>query len=202
MIHLNHTQLQVAGLLLTTLHSIYTPPVALDSRRSYHRPIWGLFSGPYWVFTLLSQHSPDLIPQLFCVGMPDDVMNIHPRTRFGGMALPSFHTLGIYYQLLYTIYGIILVTVFPPKVLSPGDLPFLATSDNILEHLERTKSNCFTIVPTFLHVWAQSEAALMFLKSMAWIVNHLSRSDYSVHLTSSDYRPFLVAPLLKNMHRL
>lgn len=88
------------------------------------------------------------------------------------MALPTFHILGIYSQLLYPVYGIVCSTVFPPKVLLPADQPFIPTPSNILDHLERTKSNWLLIIPALLHIWAQSEPAMNILRSLLSIVSN------------------------------
>lgn len=86
------------------------------------------------------------------------------------MALPAFHTLGLYSQLLQSIYGLISIGVFPPVVTSPNIQPVSPTSDNILDHLRRTHSTGLVIIPALLHVWAQSEDAIAQLKELVFIV--------------------------------
>ncbi|KAF9000290.1 putative nonribosomal peptide synthetase [Cyathus striatus] len=77
-------------------------------------------------------------------------INKYPALRIGAMALPAFHSLGFCAQVIYTVYGLICVSVFPPVVKSPDDQPCLPTSNNILEHLRRTGSNGLIIIPTLL----------------------------------------------------
>ncbi|KAG6901213.1 hypothetical protein C0995_015283, partial [Termitomyces sp. Mi166 len=46
-----------------------------------------------------------------------------PRLIMGCMALPAFHTLGLYMQLLNPIYGIVSITLYPPTATTPDLMP-------------------------------------------------------------------------------
>ncbi|RDB20739.1 Non-canonical non-ribosomal peptide synthetase FUB8 [Hypsizygus marmoreus] len=92
-----------------------------------------------------------------------------PRVRIAGMPLPSFHTLGIYAQVLYTLVGMSSVGVYPPLVTSKELLPMMPTPDNILDHTRRTKSNAMITIPALLQIWAQTQDAVDLLKSLYFV---------------------------------
>ncbi|KAG6888349.1 hypothetical protein C0995_009042 [Termitomyces sp. Mi166 len=92
-----------------------------------------------------------------------------PRVRIAGMMLPSFHTLGIYVQVFYTLFGLNSVGVYPPQVTSREMTPMLPTPENILDHTRRTKSNSMITIPTLLQVWAQSHEAVELLKTLFFV---------------------------------
>jgi hypothetical protein len=48
------------------------------------------------------------------------------------MALPHFHKLGIHVQILYTLYGMNCVGVYPPTVVLKESFPMTPTPTNIL----------------------------------------------------------------------
>ncbi|KAG5652631.1 putative NRPS-like protein biosynthetic cluster [Sphagnurus paluster] len=94
-----------------------------------------------------------------------------PRLVLGCMALPSFHTLGIFMQLLNPLYGIMSVTVYPPTATSPSLLPVIPSPENIIEHARLTHTTVLVIIPYLLLVWATSPEAIAFLKTMKLLVS-------------------------------
>ncbi|KNZ74034.1 Linear gramicidin synthase subunit D [Termitomyces sp. J132] len=92
-----------------------------------------------------------------------------PHLRIGAMMLPSFHTLGIYVQVLYPLFGLISVGVYPPQVTSREMTPMIPTPENILEHTRRTKSNSMMTIPALLQIWAQSIEAVDLLKTLYFV---------------------------------
>ncbi|KAG6831500.1 putative NRPS-like protein biosynthetic cluster [Tephrocybe sp. NHM501043] len=92
-----------------------------------------------------------------------------PRVRIAGMMLPSFHTLGVYTQILYTLVGVNSVGVYPPQVTSREATPMMPTPDNILDHTRRTKSNSMITIPALLQIWAQSQTAVDLLKTLEFV---------------------------------
>ncbi|KAG6906942.1 putative NRPS-like protein biosynthetic cluster [Tephrocybe rancida] len=92
-----------------------------------------------------------------------------PRVRIAGMMLPSFHTLGVYTQVLYTLVGVNSVGVYPPQVTSREATPMMPTPDNILDHTRRTKSNSMITIPALLQIWAQSPEAVDLLKTLEFV---------------------------------
>ncbi|KAF8054252.1 putative aminoadipate reductase [Lyophyllum atratum] len=92
-----------------------------------------------------------------------------PRVRIAGMMLPSFHTLGIYTQVLYTLFGMNSVGVYPPQVWTREGTPVMPTPDNILEHTRRTKANAMITIPALLQVWAQDPGAVELLKTLEFV---------------------------------
>lgn len=91
------------------------------------------------------------------------------------MALPAFHTLGIYSQVLYTLYGGTSLALYPPVTTSSDRIPMMPTPDNILEHTRRTKSNAIMTIPALLQIWGQSKEAVEFLKTLEFVVCPASR---------------------------
>jgi len=89
------------------------------------------------------------------------------------MALPSFHTLGIYMQVLNQLYGVESCSVYPPTALAKNLLPITPNPDNILDHARRTGSNMLVVVPALLQAWSQSPDAVDFLKTMEKVVRLL-----------------------------
>jgi hypothetical protein len=88
----------------------------------------------------------------------------------GGMSSPSFHTLGIYTQLLHPIYCLACVAVYPPTVFSSTDLPLIPSADNVLDHLRRTESKALVTIPATLQAWSHSQEAVDFLKTFVFVV--------------------------------
>lgn len=89
----------------------------------------------------------------------------------GCMALPAFHTLGVYMQLLNPLYGAVSIAVYPPTATEKHLLPVIPSPSNILEHTRRTKANSIIIIPTLLQIWAQSLDAVEFLKTLEYVVS-------------------------------
>jgi hypothetical protein len=89
----------------------------------------------------------------------------------GGMSSPSFHTLGIYTQLLHPIYCLACVAVYPPTVFSSTDLPLIPSADNVLDHLRRTHCEALVTIPATLQVWSHSQEAIDFLKTFVFVVS-------------------------------
>ncbi|KAG6853021.1 putative NRPS-like protein biosynthetic cluster [Blastosporella zonata] len=92
--------------------------------------------------------------------------DFRPRFLIGAMALPPFHTLGVYVQLLNPIYGIVSISVYPPTATASELSPVIPSPQNILHHSKLTKSTCIVIIPTLLQIWAQSPEAVKFLATL------------------------------------
>ncbi|PPR05125.1 hypothetical protein CVT24_010381 [Panaeolus cyanescens] len=89
-----------------------------------------------------------------------------PRIRMAAMHLPPFHTLGIYAQILFMLYGCTTIALYPPTAKRPDLLPTMPTPDNILDHIRRTKSNGVITIPTLLQVWAQDDMSIKLLSEL------------------------------------
>ncbi|KAF5371510.1 hypothetical protein D9615_009619 [Tricholomella constricta] len=87
----------------------------------------------------------------------------------GCMALPAFHTLGIYLQVLNPLYGIAPITLYPPTATTPELLPITPSPQNIIEHTKLTKSNAIIIIPTLLQIWSTSQETIEFLKTLEFL---------------------------------
>ncbi|KAF9000304.1 hypothetical protein BDQ17DRAFT_1427303 [Cyathus striatus] len=98
------------------------------------------------------------------------VINCTPALRVNAMALPAFHIFGFIVQVIYTVYGLICVSVFPPVVWNPEDQPCLPAPNNIFEHLQRTGSNGLFIIPTLLHGIAECPGGIETLRNLELVV--------------------------------
>ncbi|KAL4260475.1 Adenylate-forming Reductase [Pleurotus pulmonarius] len=91
----------------------------------------------------------------------------HPhQLALGTMALPSFHTLGVYMQLLVPIFAGVPACVYTPTMTSAFDMPVMPTPDNILEHARRVQCNILITLPTLLQIWSHSPSSVEYLKSL------------------------------------
>jgi len=94
--------------------------------------------------------------------------------RVGTASLPSFHTLGIYVQLLIPIASLSSVSIYPPtSFLDPSAAPIIPNPQNILNSVLKTKSNALVVVPSFLEQWAYSPDAINILKTLEYVVSHV-----------------------------
>ena len=93
-----------------------------------------------------------------------------PRLRMAAMHLPPFHAMGFQAQIILPLLGCTTVALYPPAVESPGLLPTLPTPDNILDHIQRTKSNALVTTPTFLQIWSRDQNAVDILSALQLVV--------------------------------
>ncbi|KAJ8509096.1 hypothetical protein ONZ45_g8704 [Pleurotus djamor] len=100
----------------------------------------------------------------------DMITHEHPKI-LGAMALPSFHTLGIYCQVLAPLFAVRPSSVYPPVKTSEASLPISPTPDNILDHTKRTNCDALIVIPTLLHYWSHSPESMEFLRSL-YIVSY------------------------------
>ncbi|KAJ7153103.1 putative aminoadipate reductase [Mycena crocata] len=87
----------------------------------------------------------------------------------GVMALPSFHTLGLYLQVLQPLSGNP-VALYPPTALSPAALPMMPSPNNILEHTRKTNCKTLLAIPALVSVWAASPDAVAYLATLSMVV--------------------------------
>ncbi|KAF9000302.1 hypothetical protein BDQ17DRAFT_1427302 [Cyathus striatus] len=88
-----------------------------------------------------------------------------PRLRFGAMAIPPFHFIGFLLQVVYPVYGLLSLSVFPPTVWHETDQPSPATAEDILLHLRRTNANGVVLIPMMLEGMANSLDNIEYLRS-------------------------------------
>ncbi|KAJ4474509.1 acetyl-CoA synthetase-like protein [Lentinula aciculospora] len=99
-----------------------------------------------------------------------DLRDHQVPVRVGAMALPPFHAFAFYAQFACALYSSLTVALYPPSVTESGMLPIIPTSDNVLVHLQRTKSNCLTVVPAMLQSWSRSDSDIDVLRSLEIII--------------------------------
>ncbi|OAX33021.1 acetyl-CoA synthetase-like protein, partial [Rhizopogon vinicolor AM-OR11-026] len=97
-------------------------------------------------------------------------INVPTPMRINVASLPSFHTLGIYIQLLMPIASLSSVSIYRPTSLhDPLATPIMPNAQNILDCILKTKSNSLTVVPFFLEHWASSPDAIDILKPLRYV---------------------------------
>ena len=115
------------------------------------------------------------------------------KWRVCPLSLPPFHHFGFFAQVIYAICGCICVSIFPPVVQKPEDLPMTATPDLVLKHAIRTKADVLFCVPTFLQAWAQSPEAVQALKKIPFVVRISHTATMSLN-TLQDFRWWTPSP--------
>ncbi|KAG2361463.1 putative aminoadipate reductase [Suillus spraguei] len=99
-----------------------------------------------------------------------DHINIPASIRVCAASLPSFHTLGTYFQLFIPITTLSSVSIYPPtSLLDPLATPVIPNSQNILDSVLNTKSNALIVVPAFVEQWALSPSAIDVLKTLEYV---------------------------------
>ncbi|KAG6834086.1 hypothetical protein H0H93_012056, partial [Arthromyces matolae] len=124
----------------------------------------------HWAaFRVLHRRSLDIHSDVSLAACVTEYRDHPVRIRIAGMMLPSFHTLGIYAQVLYTLFGLNSMAVYPPQVTSRDKTPLIATPENILDHTRRTKANAMITIPALLQVWGQSPESVDLLKNLIYV---------------------------------
>ncbi|KAJ7761118.1 putative aminoadipate reductase [Mycena metata] len=136
-----------------------------------------------------------------------------PTLRVGATMLPSFHTLGIYFQLLVPLVALCVTNVAPPVCPSNGSLPYVSSPASALEHARATGCNSIITIPAILEVWASNPDSVAFLRglSVVWfsggtlsapVGNELARSGIpltSVYGGTEFGAPVHTVPLAKDV---
>ncbi|KAF8121589.1 acetyl-CoA synthetase-like protein [Boletus edulis] len=92
---------------------------------------------------------------------------LDPPRRVGAMALPPFHSFGIFVQLYVPIGHLVTTVVYPPRTYNdPLSQPVIPTSDNMVEQLKRIDCNILMTVPALLEQMAASDEAIEVLKKI------------------------------------
>ncbi|KAJ3758360.1 acetyl-CoA synthetase-like protein [Lentinula raphanica] len=99
-----------------------------------------------------------------------DLRDHNVPIRIGAMALPPFHGYAFYAQFACALYCSLTVALFPPTHIDAISPPILPTSENVLLHLQRTKSNCLTVVPSMLQTWSRSIPDVEVLRSLEIVI--------------------------------
>ncbi|KAG2366971.1 acetyl-CoA synthetase-like protein [Suillus spraguei] len=107
----------------------------------------------------------------WCITPPIfDHINVPASIRVSTASLPSFHTLGIYFQLFIPTGSLSSVSIYPPtSFLDPLATPVIPNSQNILKSILNTKSNALIVVPSFVEQWALSPSAIDVLKTLEYV---------------------------------
>ncbi|KAF8835574.1 putative aminoadipate reductase [Paxillus ammoniavirescens] len=108
----------------------------------------------------------------WCITPPFlDRGDIPTDVRIGAAALPPFHTVGVYFQLLIAVVSLKSVSVnAPTSYHDPSASPVIANPQNLLEYLQLTESNTLFAVPAFLEEWVASAHAVKILSSLRCVM--------------------------------
>lgn len=79
--------------------------------------------------------------------------------------------LGICYQVLTPLYGLISTAVFAPTVTRTDAVPIIGTPETVLQAAKIIKPALLVCVPTFFHTWSQSDEAIAFLRTLRYTVS-------------------------------
>ncbi|KAJ1302971.1 hypothetical protein OPQ81_003262 [Rhizoctonia solani] len=85
--------------------------------------------------------------------------------RVGTMALPTFHAMGVFLQILVPLY-----VGYTQVLFAPSHIPVVPTSNLTIEAAATTKCSHLVCVPAFLEIWSQEEAAVAHLRQMKSIM--------------------------------
>ena len=89
----------------------------------------------------------------------------------GTMHLPAFHALGTIMHFIVPLSSITTVALYPPTSLADHTrLPIIPSSDNIIEHCNRTDVDVLVAVPSFLETWNVEPASIEWLKTLHFVV--------------------------------
>ena len=90
------------------------------------------------------------VPPLFLTVKTDLVQQSDSvGVKWGSMALPSFHTMGIFKQLYAPLTSGTYIGCYTPKEPEP---PVVPTADNILQAMKITGCNATLAVPSIIEV--------------------------------------------------
>jgi acyl-coenzyme A synthetase/AMP-(fatty) acid ligase len=82
--------------------------------------------------------------------------------------MPSFHSMGVIFQLIHPLYTGRPSAVFRPTYPRP---PTIISPETILKALKALKPNFIFVVPSILEVWIHDHDAVKFLKTIDVIVS-------------------------------
>ncbi|KAJ7573570.1 hypothetical protein C8J56DRAFT_982554 [Mycena floridula] len=102
----------------------------------------------------------------YCIS---DLRLHRPALRISATMLPSFHTLGIYFQLLVPLAALCVVNIAPPICPSVGTLPYLASPASALDHARTTDCNSLVTIPALIEIWASNADSVAFLRQLSLV---------------------------------
>ncbi|KAF9814140.1 hypothetical protein IEO21_05278 [Rhodonia placenta] len=89
--------------------------------------------------------------------------------RWGCMALPAFHTMGLSAQLLAPLVSGQQTSLYPPRAIFSAP-PIVPTPQNTIETARKTQCTAIESVPAFLEAWAHNEEDVKFLASLEALI--------------------------------
>jgi acyl-coenzyme A synthetase/AMP-(fatty) acid ligase len=95
--------------------------------------------------------------------------------------MPSFHMMGVSFQLLHPLYTGRPSGIFRPMYPHPPPVP---SPETILEALKALKPSIAFVVPSILEIWIHDHDAVEFLKTVDTIVRIPLYSHSHLFITS------------------
>ncbi|CAE6436771.1 unnamed protein product [Rhizoctonia solani] len=86
-------------------------------------------------------------------------------TRFGLMALPTFHAMGVFLQVIMPLYA-----GYTQVMFAPSSTPIVPTPDMTIKAAVGAKCEYIMCVPAFLEAWSADENAISQLRRMNGIM--------------------------------
>jgi acyl-coenzyme A synthetase/AMP-(fatty) acid ligase len=90
--------------------------------------------------------------------------------------MPSFHSMGVLFQLMQPLYAGRTTAVFRPTYPRP---PTITTPETVLEALKALRPNVAFVVPSLLEAWSHDRDAVEFLKTLDNIVRSIPRFSFT-----------------------
>ena len=76
-------------------------------------------------------------------------------------------------QIIQALRSCVTVALYPPVTKRPDLLPIMPTPENVLDHLQRTKSNAILTIPSNLQVWSHEPKSVDILKGLRFVVREI-----------------------------
>ncbi|KEP48039.1 putative acetyl-CoA synthetase-like protein [Rhizoctonia solani 123E] len=99
------------------------------------------------------------------INQPFGWMYARDGIRFGSMALPTFHAMGMFIQIFMPLYA-----GYTQVLFAPGRIPVVPTPNLTLEAAVSTKCTFIMCVPAFLETWSRDKDAIAHLRQMRGIM--------------------------------
>lgn len=107
-----------------------------------------------------------------------------PPLTLGGIALPPYHAMGIFFHINCPIATGTTIVFWEPTAPKPPPVP---TPENTLEALKNTSCDTCIVMPTFAAAWSRNDDDVRFLAGMEDVVYFRLLWTYSEFLEADIY---------------
>ena len=178
-----------------------------NKTRSFRSVLVPPFLGKHWTSQSHSSESQSTnkLGWFSCVRSPSPVYSsndslayalefrdVVPSLRLAAMHFPPFHSVGVMVQIMLALRTCITVALYPPVTKRPELLPIMPTPENVLDHLQRTKSNGIVTIPSNLQIWSHDPKCIDILKGLIFVVRRFGLLPFLVLKLEGIFHCFLV----------